>query len=240
MSIIDELLIFLDEGKTVNLNEIKKNLPDRTLQTVSSTLGRLEAKKWIKISKNKKEDEYQITPLGQDEVTKNLQEIKKMQRSAWDKSWQIITFNIPEKIRYARDAFRTNLEILGYGRVQNSLWISCQSNDTDLNKIISNLKINKYVTYFNTGELNAENQKKIVDSFEWNWELLNKNYKEFLAETRKFFFGKKNLFKAKKLVYMYSKILQCDPKFPKEIQPRSYLGNSAFEAYLKIRPYCYK
>jgi DNA-binding transcriptional regulator PaaX len=44
---------------------------------------------------------------------------------------------------------------------------------------------------------------------------------------------------AKKLVYQYAKILDLDPRFPLELQPKNYLGKKALETYLKIRPYCY-
>lgn len=240
MSIIDELLIMLDDTKSVEIELIKKELPKRTLQTVSSTLGRLEAKGWIKIIKQKDKTLYQITDAGQEEITNNLQEIKSMPKDKWDHTWQIVSFNVPEKIRFARDAFRLKLESLGFGKIQNSLWISCRDNSQKLDQIIDDLSINKYVIYFSTGKLSESNEKKIASSFEWNWGDLNKQYKEYLGQATIFNLSKKTIYQAKKMVYWYAKILKSDPKFPLEIQPKGYLGNKAFDAYQKIRPYCYK
>jgi len=240
MSIIDELLILLDDSQSRELDAIKKILPKRTLQTVSSTLGRLEAKGWIKIIKQKNKNLYQITPSGQEEITNNLQEIKAMPKSKWNGMWQIVSFNVPEKIRFARDAFRLKLEMLGFGKIQNSIWISAWDNKTKLDKIIEDLAINKYVMYFSTGKLSEVDQKKIASSFEWDWNELNKKYREFLNQATVFSLSKKTVHQAKTLVYWYAKILKNDPKFPQEIQPKGYLGNKAFEAYQRIRPYCYK
>lgn len=240
MSIIDELLIMLDGPKPIELDFIKKELTKRTLQTISSTLGRLEAKGWIKITKQENKKLYQITDAGQEEITNNLQEIKTMPKDKWDGSWQIVSFNVPEKIRFARDAFRLKLESLGFGKIQNSLWIGVWDNKKKLDKSIDDLGISKYVIYFSTGKLDEINQKKIARSFEWKWDDLNKEYREYLNQSAFFFLSKKSTYQAKKMVYWYAKILKNDPKFPNEIQPNSYLGIRAFEAYQRIRPYCYK
>lgn len=41
----------------------------------------------------------------------------------WDGKWRILTFDIPEKKRNARDGIRATLTNLGFHRLQNSVWI---------------------------------------------------------------------------------------------------------------------
>ncbi len=42
---------------------------------------------------------------------------------AWDSKWRFVSFDIPEKNRDARDAFRAELKILGFKELQKSLWV---------------------------------------------------------------------------------------------------------------------
>ncbi|MCL5795510.1 MAG: BlaI/MecI/CopY family transcriptional regulator [Patescibacteria group bacterium] len=239
MTIIDELLIVLENGQIFSLEQIKKLLPDRTLQTVSSTLGRLVAKKYVDTIKTGKNIQYKINERGLNLVNGELSNIKFIRQNKWNGSWQIAVFNIPEKIRYARDIFRIKLTNLGFGRVLNSLWISCWNRSNEIMDIAKELKIEKYINLINTGKTKEADNKNIIENFEWDWNNLNKEYKKFINQSRLFFLSRKNSLEAKKLVYQYAKILDLDPRFPEELQPKKYLGKKAFEIYLKIRPYCY-
>lgn len=240
MSVIDEILVLLDDGNAVELSFIREKIKGKTLQTVSSTLGRLEAKGWISIKKEKKQKLFQITSLGQEEVTKNLSRIKELKKlKTWNGSWQIVVFNIPEKNRYARDVFRTKLESIGFGKIQGSLWISARAHDEDLNEIIKKLKINNFVTVFNTGKLSESDGLDLANKFEWDWKNLNAEYKKFIDNSKRFLKSKKDNFEARVLVYNYAKILKLDPQFAEEIQPKDYLGNKAYEMYEKVRTFCY-
>ena len=41
----------------------------------------------------------------------------------WDRKWRIILFDIPEKIRKARDVFRYHLNQLGFYEFQKSVFV---------------------------------------------------------------------------------------------------------------------
>jgi len=40
-----------------------------------------------------------------------------------DKKWQMVIFDIPEKYRKTRNKFRVALKILGYQKLQLSIWV---------------------------------------------------------------------------------------------------------------------
>ncbi|MBU3999754.1 hypothetical protein KKG29_01060 [Patescibacteria group bacterium] len=42
--------------------------------------------------------------------------------SKWDKKWRVIVFDIPEKYRIKREAFRGKLKELGFAKLQESVW----------------------------------------------------------------------------------------------------------------------
>jgi len=240
MSIIDELMILLDENGQLSIEDIRAAIPNRTFQIISSSLGRLQTRGWVKSSKNQSKIFFEITQAGSNEVTQTLSEIKKINSKTWNGSWQIVVFNIPERERFRRDTLRQKIEKLGFGRIENSLWLSPRDNSSYLDKIIHDLKIKNYVTYFNTGKLNSEESLKISQKFQWDWPGLDKKYRDFIFKAKNFIaYGKKNVYNARLLVYYYAKILLDDPKFPESINPKDYLGQKAFSLYNKIRPYCY-
>lgn len=65
-----------------------------------------------------------------------------------DGKWRFLSFDIPEKLRKVRNQFRRSIKRIGFKQVQKSLW-ACpfvKANEVDL--IIDELKIRKYVAYF--------------------------------------------------------------------------------------------
>jgi len=88
----------------------------------SNFISYLKKKGFIKtrIEKNKKA--IILTPKGKERILKiELKNIKKKRRG--DKKWVMIIFDIPEKKHKIRDYFRTDLKILGYQKLQQSIWI---------------------------------------------------------------------------------------------------------------------
>ena len=78
MTVIDQLLVLLDDQKTRTLDECAFSIPGRTKQTLSSTLGRLTAKGWVKTERDRlrKINIYSITEEGQERVTNTLRHLR--------------------------------------------------------------------------------------------------------------------------------------------------------------------
>src|SRR5690606_721888 len=124
MTVIDELLVLLDDGVERTLDECAILLPDRTKQTLSSTLGRLSGTGWVETKRDRLRatNSYRITEAGSEVVTRTLQHLKIAADDQWDGTWLFVLFNIPERQRKYRDILRNRLSGIGFGRVQNSLW----------------------------------------------------------------------------------------------------------------------
>lgn len=75
-------------------------------------------------------------------ILKNKQDFNK---GVWDKKWRIIIFDIPEKKRKVRDRFRSAIIEIGFKMLQRSIWISPKGNFEDIQQIIREYKIEKYV-----------------------------------------------------------------------------------------------
>lgn len=236
MSIIDKILIILDDNIEKSLEEIRKNIFNYSKQTINSSIGRLISKGYI-VQKNSK---YQITTKGQNLITDNLKLIKNFTKRKINKKIYFLMFNIPEKNRINRDVLRIYLKNNGFGRLHNTLWIALNRNINKLNKFIKSLDINSNNIIIFETNLDEKNYNIVIKNTNWDLNQLNKKYLKFINTTKKFISSKnKNITEARFLVYNFSKIIKSDPLLLKEYQDNKYQGFLAYSYYLKIRKYCY-
>lgn len=66
----------------------------------------------------------------------------------WDGQWRMITFDIPERRRYARDTFRISLKRIGFVKLESSLWIYPYECKKELEVIAEALLIKPHIRYF--------------------------------------------------------------------------------------------
>ncbi len=241
MTIIDDLLVLLDDEAPRDLETISTVVGDRSKQTLSSTLGRLIAKGWIERVSGRGKNRYRISKAGRNHVTSLLGQIKYHTDRTWDGQWQQVVFNIPERDRKRRDELRKLLVDCGYGRLHNSLWLSPWSNRDTIEAYIRDTKSEHDITILDTGAVTKETSVRIATLFEWDWESLENDYAGFVAEAAEFMRQKaKDGYNARRIVFHYAKILATDPKFPAQLPVRTKSAKEAFDLYEKIRPYCYE
>jgi len=240
MSIIDELLVLLDDKIGLSFNEIKKIIPQRSAQTISSALGRLNSKGWIKSSKINSDRHFKITDSGRKEITSHLNKIRELEQDDWNGHFLVITFSIPEKKRKLRDTFRNFLQYEGFTRLQNDLWLNFWDKRKNVENTIKSLSIDGMCTIFSINKINDSDLNNFINNLTWNQKVLNDSYKKFISRCEKYLKSKKDGFNARLLVFSYAKSLSLDPKFPKKFMPDNHLGPKAYDLYQKIRPFCYK
>ncbi len=77
----------------------------------------------------------------------------------WDKKWRVVFFDIPEKRRYARDAFREKLKNLNFYELQKSVFIHPFFCQDEIDFLVEFFEIRNYVRY---GEIcNLTNEAEI-------------------------------------------------------------------------------
>lgn len=241
MTVIDELLVLLDDGKTRTLEDCAAELAGRTRQTLSSTLGRLTGRGWVTTKRDvkTKTSVYASTPDGQATVTRTLDQLKLASDDEWDGHWLFVLFNIPERQRKYRDILRNRLAAVGFGRVQNSLWATARNVRFELDGLLDLPQLKGAVTILRP-TLDPEDVQELVAAFEWDWKLLNKEYQQFIAATDRYLAKKEqDSLGARLLVYCYAKLLLQDPKLPSKYEPAGYLRQAAHDRYEKLRPFCY-
>ncbi len=63
----------------------------------------------------------------------------------WDKKWRLVIFDIPEKIKLAREALRDKLKDLGFFELQRSVWVFPYSCHDEINFIVEVFDIRQHV-----------------------------------------------------------------------------------------------
>lgn len=63
----------------------------------------------------------------------------------WNKKWVILIFDIEEKSRKLRNVLRNKLKNIGFGMLQQSVWITPLPIAKDMMEFVSNNNLNKYI-----------------------------------------------------------------------------------------------
>ena len=241
LTIIDEILVLLDDEQPHSLEDMKRVLTNRTKQTISSTLGRLLTKGWVDRGVGRLRGHYNINQTGRNYVTNFLDQMKVRTDNVWDGSWEQVVFTIPERDRKRRDDLRALLVEQGYGRLHGWLWLSPWSHRSTIEQYLLATKSEHDVTILLTGTLDTVTNNRLARLFEWDWQTLQKDYEKFIADAQAYLAKhKKSSYEARCIVYRYAKVLATDPKLPDTL-PQHILGASqAYDLYIRVRPFCYQ
>ena len=93
-----------------------------------------------------------ITPKGIDKVLKiKLKSTKRNRRT--DRKWIMMIFDIPERRRVLRDILRENLVLLGYQKLQMSVWVSPYDVLKETEGVVRRHELDSYVRVFLINEI---------------------------------------------------------------------------------------
>jgi phenylacetic acid degradation operon negative regulatory protein len=242
MTIIDELLILLDDLEEASADVIPAYFDTPNLQVIFSSLGRLVNRGWATKKTKRDQVSYSITTQGINELNQTLDTIKREDELQWDQQWRLVVFEIPETRRKLRDSFRVYLKSLGYGMLTSSVWVSPWDKELEIKRFCKRHSLLDNIFYITTVPHSDTYQSTVFAHRCWNWQKIEQGYKTFLndgpAELRRLDHSDKGRFMAKKLVFQYAETVKEDPQLPGKISPNAMLSKRAHELYARIRPYC--
>lgn len=119
-------LIFAFPGAAPVIGKLVLGEDTYTPWKMKKTIGQLKKQKFVEVVENKDgSTTVKITHKGLSRALTyklDVLEIKKPEK--WDRKWRVIIFDIPEKYRGLRDAFRTRLRQLDLYLLQESVYVS--------------------------------------------------------------------------------------------------------------------
>ncbi|MDP1710301.1 MAG: CRISPR-associated endonuclease Cas2 [bacterium] len=168
----------------------------------------------------------ELTSKGQDKFKRKFP-VLSLQKKKWDGNFMIVIFDIEEKKRNERSALRLKLKELGFGMLQESVWISPYHFEEDFQEFIESNNLQKFVYVLKARTLMVADYKKLVGKI-WNLENLTDEYQNILDLIAE---GEKDL---KKLWDEYFAIAIKDPMLPKELLPDDWLRERVLETLQKL------
>jgi len=90
---------------------------------------------------------YVLTDRGKLKILNYRFQNMKIKRDNWDEKWRVVIFDIPEKLKKARDALRWKLKELGFHELQKSVFVFPYECKNEIDFIIEFFNLRKYVRY---------------------------------------------------------------------------------------------
>ena len=132
---------------------------------MKSTIGRLADRGLIVFKKSKNGKTYaRLTDKGKQELLKyRLEELVVNTPRQWDGKWRVVTFDIKELKRQARDRLRQELVSLGFVHLQNSVWVYPYECDEFITLLKTYYELGKSLLYLVVEKL--ENDQWLKETF---------------------------------------------------------------------------
>lgn len=141
--ILQEISKFLDEGvEFITFDDIRRNCQYMTgdPRRLSNNIRSLESHGYITINRGLN-NSIQLTNKGK------IKLIEESGNYNTDGKWRMLSFDIPEDLRKKRNQFRRSIKRIGYKQAQKSLWVSPFVKADEIDLIINEQNLGKYVAY---------------------------------------------------------------------------------------------
>jgi len=124
------------EWKKINEEKLKRDIRDLYLSKLV----------WIKENLDGS-CTYVLTEKGKQRALTYHIEKMKIPEQPWDRKWRLVVFDIPEKLRPARDTLRKKLKDLGFYELQKSVLVYPYECKNEIEFLVEFWNIRKYVRY---------------------------------------------------------------------------------------------
>jgi phenylacetic acid degradation operon negative regulatory protein len=208
-------------------------------QAIRSAVSRMCRAGLLKVRREEQKSYYSLTEDGHSLLTKGTQRIFVRKNHQWDRSWNIVIYSIPERMRQARDRLRLELGWLGYGPLSEATWISPYDLTKEVEDLAERLQIKDCVQTFQAKHQGSADPKKIVSRC-WDLSKIHERYAKFIAKYRPKLESYLKRLQAGEtiepsecfverfnLIHEYRKLPFLDPDLPRELLPENWLRPQA-------------
>ncbi|PIU03288.1 CRISPR-associated endonuclease Cas2 [Candidatus Shapirobacteria bacterium CG08_land_8_20_14_0_20_39_18] len=204
------------QSPSIKLGKIKGTLPPNYGVTnftsaVSKMLKTGQIEKIIK----KGEPYLRLTNNGKKILIRDFP-LFKLRNQKWNGKWRLVFYDIPEKMRTKREYLQTKLKELGFGMIQESVYLSPFDLAEDLEEFIISQGLQDYVFIHVGKQIIAGEIKSLVEKL-WKIESLDKRYEEILLKI-------KSRKEQNEIFKEYEEILKDDPCLPLDLLPNNWVG----------------
>ena len=157
--------------------------------------------------------------------------------------WVLVSFSIPEEQRANRHVLRSRLSWLGFGNLNNGLWMAPRRMLGELEKAVRELGFEQYVLLFEAHYTGFAELSSLVEQA-WDLVELSKLYRQFVAwcepvltrcEQVRGPSGEQAFIDYTLAVYHWRKFPYLDPGLPAELLPGDWAGHRAAQLFFQLR-----
>lgn len=187
-----------------------------------------------KIEKNN-ELYIRITSRGNKKIQRDFP-LLSFQKRAWDGKWRALTFDIEETNKNTRDVLRNKLRELGFGMLQESVFITPHDILKDISEFVESSHLAHYVYLLEVSRIVVGEERELANHI-WKLNEINNKYTEIIGEIQNSHLTKysgrdkklnvKLTSKVRKIKNMYLETVLQDPFLPKSLLPVNWHGNEA-------------
>lgn len=140
-----------------------KDPPKVQEKKLKKTVYYLKRQGYIRIESRGKERFLRLLPKGLNKLKHlEIDNVRFPASTKWDNKWWVITADIPTKThRSAADAFRAKLKDMNVCSLQRTLWLYPFDPTRELNFLLKNFDIGKYVTLMRVDKLDGDDSLKL-------------------------------------------------------------------------------
>jgi phenylacetic acid degradation operon negative regulatory protein len=202
-------------------------------------IPRMRDEGWFDVRRQGRESIYTLTPRTRTIIEEGRQRIFRSRPTAWDGSWSLVIYSVPETDRPTREQLRRDLSWLGFGSLAPATWVSpfpLLDRVAQLGAALPNAKLD-LLTMQSSG-LAAD---RSIVTRSWDVESLNEQYSTFIHDVHLDImdgaWDRKDpaaaLVRRIGLVHAYRRFPYRDPGLPVVLQPPGWLGDQARELFIE-------
>lgn len=166
---------------------------------------------------------WELTGLGENRLHRKFP-LLKWQEKKWDGWWRIVIFDIKIKQNWIRDKLRRKLTELGFGKWQESVYVSPHDVTVDIKEFLGAEKLEEEASVLECRELWPDDPQKIERM--WQLNELNQQYQKVVDNAVKS--------KPRQLIHWYLQAVGSDPFLPKQFLPQPWFSDSARQVIKKL------
>lgn len=210
-----------------------------------SAVSRLKGKDYLLAEKRAGHAGYRLDPRALTTLERGDRRIYSHRIQGDDEPWCLVSYSVPEVNRSTRSRLRNHLVGLGFGMVNDGIWIAPGHLREELEDVLDDLEVRSSATVFMTSTPSIAGTFAEAANRWWDIESLAARHEEFLARCEKFAEVGADASTPEgafvtllKCTDSWKTIPYVDPGLPASALPPDWPGTRSVDLYRTIRKLC--
>jgi phenylacetic acid degradation operon negative regulatory protein len=213
-----------------------------------STLSRMKQEGWLATRKFGRRTQTSVTRRARTILEQGNQRIFEPPLEHWDGQWRLAVYSLPEEKRELRNELRKQLVWYGFGSLAPGAWISPHDRQAELEAILDDLAVRRYVSLFTGRHVGSLSDQELVARC-WDIPSLEEEYRAFVQRHQAAYEALRMTSEIDRvtlppemcfvrrfwLTYDFQPFPRKDPNLPRDLLPDPWVGYTARQLFTHYR-----